>query len=100
MRSYTKIVVDPESGKIFTAKFAKDFGIAGDVKRWQHQRTQNALALYNLLIFPQGQVYVFPTDPGIVSWSNTSVTTAYSGASAAIAALGYTILPYDSHPEN
>jgi hypothetical protein len=101
MRSYSKVIVEPSRGEIFTAKFAADFGIGGKVMRWQHERTQGALALYNLLIFPAGQVYVFPADPGTVTWSNSStVDVAYSGSSAAIAGLGYSIKPYDSHPLN
>src|SRR5262245_4830045 len=108
MRSYTKVILEPTTGQIFTATFATDFGISGQVKRWQHERSQGALALYNLLTTGQ-YVWIFDKFPVGLTWemngqngitrtgtvyNGETPTAVYSGASGAIASLGYTILEY------
>jgi hypothetical protein len=113
MRSYTK-VVKADNGEIVTATFAKDFGVSGEVFRWQHNRDQHALQLYNLLITSK-YIYTFDDFPaGLIwnlngmgqtgysgpVWNGSSPVNVYSGASPDIVSLGYDIQPYDSHPLN
>lgn len=114
MRSYTKVIQEPTTTQLFTATFAQNFGISGDVVRWQHERAQSALALYNLLVtgkyiwvfddFPQGLIWNLngqgQTQHSGSVYNGTSPTAVYSGSSQAIASLGYTILPYEDHPLN
>jgi hypothetical protein len=116
MRSYFKAVKTAD-GTVWPAKFAKDFGISGDIVRVQrHGAVFSAVLAYNQLIqvpylfafnsMPIGLKWDDPNN-GVTMYDNTGggyngpvVTQMFQSTGPQFAAGFLDIEPYDTHPLN